>query len=194
MNHYQTLGVDREATPDAIKAAFRRRAKSAHPDREGGSASEMAAVNRAYEVLSDLVRRAHFDKTGSDTTGPSQETKAREMLMQLFVQVLSKDGDIVAMVRSGLAQIHASATNELASLQRSVGRLQSRRLKVHAEKGDNLVHMVIDQQLLGLNAQVEHHLGVLKTVSMAEDILGNYRCDLDIGPTIYFQPTRGAFI
>lgn len=65
MTHYDTLGVGRDASPDAIKKAYRKRASKAHPDK-GGTAEEMAKVNRALEVLSDPQRRDDYDRTGSD--------------------------------------------------------------------------------------------------------------------------------
>jgi len=66
MSHYETLGVGKEADDAAIKRRYRYLASQLHPDREGGDAERMAAVNRAYAVLSDPARRARYDETGSD--------------------------------------------------------------------------------------------------------------------------------
>jgi hypothetical protein len=51
-DYYKVLGVSRDADAKTIKAAFRKAAKTAHPDK-GGSEAKMASVNEAYEVLSD---------------------------------------------------------------------------------------------------------------------------------------------
>lgn len=59
-NHYATLGIDRNATTEEIKAAHRKRSVESHPDR-GGSTEEQAAVNEAAEVLLDDERRARYD-------------------------------------------------------------------------------------------------------------------------------------
>lgn len=48
---YQRLGVSRNATPDAIRRAYRQRAKQAHPD-AGGSSAEMARLSEAYDQVS----------------------------------------------------------------------------------------------------------------------------------------------
>ena len=59
-NHYAVLDVKRTATPHEVKAARRAKAREAHPDR-GGSAERFAAVQRAYEVLSDEAQRAEWE-------------------------------------------------------------------------------------------------------------------------------------
>jgi hypothetical protein len=49
---HQVLGVEPDASPDAVREAYRERVKEAHPDR-GGTASELEAVRRAKEVPLD---------------------------------------------------------------------------------------------------------------------------------------------
>ncbi len=64
MTHYEVLGVAPDAGQDAIRAAYRARARALHPDRRGGdpdAARQMAAVNRAWAVLADPARRAEYD-------------------------------------------------------------------------------------------------------------------------------------
>jgi Tfp pilus assembly protein FimV len=63
-DHYKTLGVARDAPPEAVRAAYRRRAQKYHPDRyKGGGDADatMARINRAYEVLSDPEHRIKYD-------------------------------------------------------------------------------------------------------------------------------------
>lgn len=65
LSHYQILGIDRQATGDEVRAAYRRMARRYHPDRfEGGGDSQetMARINAAYEVLSDDGRRSEYDR------------------------------------------------------------------------------------------------------------------------------------
>ncbi|THU93664.1 hypothetical protein K435DRAFT_829423 [Dendrothele bispora CBS 962.96] len=68
-DYYKVLGVSRDADQKTIKKAFRTAAKTAHPDK-GGSEAKMAAVNEAYEVLTDPELRARFD-AGDDPNDPT---------------------------------------------------------------------------------------------------------------------------
>ena len=60
MDHYSTLGVDRNAGPDEIKLAYRRMANQHHPDR-GGDKAKFQEVQAAYETLSNPERRQQYD-------------------------------------------------------------------------------------------------------------------------------------
>jgi hypothetical protein len=59
--HYEVLGVAPSATADQVRAAYRAAARDHHPD-AGGDAGRMQAVNAAWRVLGDPVRRAAYDR------------------------------------------------------------------------------------------------------------------------------------
>ena len=63
-NHYQTLGVDRDATPDQIKRAYRKLASQHHPDK-GGDKHKFQEIEAAYRTLSDPQQRAMHDNPRS---------------------------------------------------------------------------------------------------------------------------------
>ena len=58
-DYYSTLGVDRNASSDDIKSAYRKMAMKHHPDR-GGSNEEFQRIQEAYAVLSDDQKRAEY--------------------------------------------------------------------------------------------------------------------------------------
>ncbi|HMA08055.1 MAG TPA: J domain-containing protein [Ramlibacter sp.] len=63
-SHYETLRVDRGASPERVRTAYRRLAQKFHPDKHAGksaAATVMAAINQAYEVLSDPAQRVAYD-------------------------------------------------------------------------------------------------------------------------------------
>ncbi|GMK57774.1 hypothetical protein CspeluHIS016_0406080 [Cutaneotrichosporon spelunceum] len=68
-DYYKVLGVSRDADERTVKKAFRKAAKENHPD-IGGSEEKMAAINEAYEVLSDTELRQRYDN-GDDPNDPS---------------------------------------------------------------------------------------------------------------------------
>lgn len=59
--HYQVLGIDRDASQEDVRAAFRRRALETHPDKTGGADAEFRAVSEAYNVLRDPTSRRIYD-------------------------------------------------------------------------------------------------------------------------------------
>ncbi len=72
MSLYNDLGVDRNATEDDIKKAFRKLALKHHPDR-GGNEAEFKKINHAYEVLSDSKKKNIYDQTGNDGSQPQPQ-------------------------------------------------------------------------------------------------------------------------
>ena len=63
-DYYQILGVDKNASKDDVKKAFRKLAHQYHPDKKGGDAQKFKEASEAYAVLSDDKKRAEYDTYG----------------------------------------------------------------------------------------------------------------------------------
>src|SRR3954468_9732824 len=73
-DYYKTLGVDKKASAEEIKKAYRKLARQYHPDRNPGDAKaeeRFKEISEAYDVLSDPDKRKKYDRGGSVFGGGS---------------------------------------------------------------------------------------------------------------------------
>ena len=63
--YYKILGVEKNASQDEVKKAFRKLAHQHHPDKSGGDEEKFKEANEAYQVLSDPEKRRTYDQFGS---------------------------------------------------------------------------------------------------------------------------------
>ncbi|MEI6650474.1 MAG: molecular chaperone DnaJ [Candidatus Moraniibacteriota bacterium] len=69
-DYYAILGVQKNASQDDIKKAFRKLAHKHHPDKQGGNEAKFKEANEAYGTLSDPEKRKRYDQFGS-AEGPA---------------------------------------------------------------------------------------------------------------------------
>jgi len=62
---YKLLGIEKGASQEEVKQAFRKLAHKYHPDKEGGDEAKFKEINEAYQVLGDEKKRAQYDQFGS---------------------------------------------------------------------------------------------------------------------------------
>lgn len=64
-DYYNILGIDRNASQEEIKKAFRKKAHEYHPDKKDGDEAKFKEVNEAYQVLGNPQKRKQYDQFGS---------------------------------------------------------------------------------------------------------------------------------
>lgn len=128
---YAELGIDRDSHADIIRAAYRRRAKKAHPD-AGGSAEAFERLQLAHAVLSDPKRRARYDETGDyDNLGASNaDADALGLIGQLLAAFL--DGEEEPSQLDLGSELTREARRHLDAVNQAL--TKSRRVKARAER------------------------------------------------------------
>jgi DnaJ-class molecular chaperone len=202
MTLYEILGVQKDAPPEEIKAAFRRLAKSNHPDhvdeaRRAESTQRMALINRAHDVLSDPERRAQYDRTG-EMPGESNsiEKQAEEALAVLFSKYLDEEGDFIhgdicARLTEFAIKVHSTQQSNVGKLKQKLTALE-RKLKRIARKseGKDLFKMVAEEKLSNGMKTLAKAEDEVKISALLIELLKEYKDTSPGKPTIH-MPTLG---
>jgi curved DNA-binding protein CbpA len=188
---YALLGLTRTANPAAIKAAYRKRVQTSHPDR-GGDADGFIAVVRAFGLLSDPEARRLYDETGAvdDDAVRTFRRDVATVLADMF------DAAIASAMGTGLtltgvdfiAQMTLAVNTGLADAKNGLGRtageidsLEALRRRIRRRDGEtNLFGERLDAQIA---ARTEAHTGIRRRVLLLETALvelGNYENEVDL--------------
>ena len=178
LNPYETLGVNKDASPDDIKKAYRVKAKASHPDNSGRT-EHFLAVQRAYETLGDEESRARYDETGAMSGQKTMFERALEELKGLAVQV-AENGDIYgqdlvsvmrAMIRERLKALNGSQGN----LNTKAAKLEHAAKRFRAKDGKaNFLAKAITERAEDARRQAEMFGGQVKQTEMCLEMLEDY--------------------
>ncbi len=133
---YETLDVEKAASPGEIKKAYRRKAKDCHPDTHPGdtqAAEKFGALVRAHDILSDTRRRENYDRTGDEDDGTDPiEDQARALFFQICMELLveREADDIPAAIERMKQAVAAEREQRHDEVDRKRGELGRRRAKI----------------------------------------------------------------
>ena len=99
MNLYKILGTRKNAKPETIKKAFRKKARETHPD-HGGDPEEFKKVQEAWRILRDPKWRAFYDEHGfpppeAKTGAANPETQEENAVTSIILEAWDKTGETV---------------------------------------------------------------------------------------------------
>jgi curved DNA-binding protein CbpA len=170
-DHYEALGVKKNASKDEIKKAYRRKAKDAHPDRKGGDNTEMVALNRAKDTLLDDEKRARYDAGGDERSRPPLDTMAEQAIAQAFDELLDQDNDLpdninpIAAIERVFKQNASSAETQLKKIDLYMQRLERKAKRIKPKPGNELWASVLDsrrKKYQSIKLQLSERISVMK--------------------------------
>jgi curved DNA-binding protein CbpA len=187
---YQILGIRRGAAPEEIQKAYRRRAKSSHPD-AGGSVEAFSELAAAYSVLSDPPRRERYDQTGEiDLPRPNTlDASAFEVIAQKLGMVIHAERDVTALdvgalIEAAIGEDMAQRRANIASHKRAIertGKLRAR-IKRKSNGRDNMLAKVLDWHELASNEQIRKSEAAVSSMERALEILKDYSFADELAP------------
>ncbi len=190
-DHYDALGVPRDADAAAIKRAHRQAVQKWHPDKPGGDEDKFKAVQAAYDTLGDDQKRAHYDRTGGET-GPvrSELAEIAPYVIGAFDKVLSEVGQqytrtaVIDRMVAALQRDIASGNN--ANLQQARGKAEiekmRKRLGFTGEPGKNLIDSTLAQRLRDADEMMEANSKTIGLLERAVEHVQLYGWEVDPEP------------
>ena len=177
MNYYETLGVPRDAKPEEIKRAYRKKARMAHPDK-GGDTQAMVALNRAYETLGNERKRAYYDLHGEDEKLGTVEQAAMHCLWQMlmsFAQQAPESFDFVNQLREQVSTNRATVSQSERKFRAEIKKLEKQRKCIRRKGGkENLLDRAFEQRIAQLTAQVAEIPNALAVADKCLEVLKDY--------------------
>src|SRR5690606_21835973 len=182
---YETLGVARDADAAQIKAAYRRRAKNAHPD-TGGDADAFARLTTSHEILSDPIRRKVYDDTGYD---PSlADTKDLEGLLVLeglvneFILDEREPGsfDPVAAMRRKLTDKIVNARFHILELERHRARVRNHLDRIGKRPETDFLGSMMRARSDSISDAIGKAETQIATIEKAYEMLEGYSYEVEI--------------
>lgn len=101
MDLYRELGVEKDASADEIKRAYRKQAKSNHPDKKG-SEEKMQNINRAYAVLKNPLKRDRYDRYGEESTVDNDNVELTRIICEVVQSLIQRNPAHIKNFLTGL--------------------------------------------------------------------------------------------
>jgi DnaJ-class molecular chaperone len=173
-NHYETMGVGPDATAEDIRAAYRRQRGNLHPDREGGDADAMAALNAANTVLSDPDEREKYD-----ASVPNVERDALLHMQATLSRYIDADCNPIQHSREDIAEKMSRAkaakkhnNSAIEKITKHLGRVK------FTGPGKNVVAEMMMKRIRDAEEEIESIDHAIKVLGRSLELLRAYEYEV----------------
>lgn len=188
---YLALGIGRGADAGAIKAAYRLRVRTAHPDR-GGNAEDFIAIVKAFGLLSDPELRRLFDETGIIDVESLQAFRkdVTTVLADMFdaaVQSAVSSGlplakvDFIKLMMAAVAKGAGEAQADARRVDGEIEALGGLAKRIH--RNDERPNIFADRLTAQVAAKTEQRATLRRRLMVFETAgveLGNYESEVEL--------------
>jgi len=181
---YQLLGLERDADEAAVKAAYRKAAKSAHPD-AGGDLGAFGRLNASYELLKDPVRRRVYDDTGYDPQlADATDLKGLMMLETLVNEMILDERapgsfDPVAGLRRKLTDDLLKARFHILELERHRTRVRQHADRIGRRPDNDVLGAMLRARAQSITEAIKGAETQISAIERAYAMLEGYSYELE---------------
>lgn len=188
---YHLLGVDRDASQAQIKAAYRKLAKTAHPD-AGGDPDEFVRITAAYNVLEDPDTRRAYDLTGEhgDENALQAQSRVIEHIATMFEMILHQLADegippeAFDFIKAMKAHV-STLSGEFQQKERKLGKVLAGLHKTNTlikKKGEgrNIFSEIAEKRIEGLSEDYKALKMSIRDVRRVREELDRYESVVDL--------------
>ncbi len=180
---YDDLELPKTCTSEEIKQKYRILAQLHHPDK-GGDVEKFKRMKLAYEVLSDPIKREHYDSTGdhyNDVNLDSEVMGRLAVMVSQFVQHINPEfDDLILKMKIEIRALQQMTTNAIVECNDLIAKFNIISKKIRLKKeGENLLKLVVDKKVLGLHNEVINHKRGLIVFARMLEVLDDYHYSSD---------------
>lgn len=192
---YAILGVPKDADTAAVRKAYRKAAKRAHPD-AGGDEKSFALIKLAHDVLTDAQRRAKYDATGS--IDPKEPDNALSDVLNIVmasldaaIRVCEAEGtdpvhrDLVALMKRQIDKGNDERAQKREVLKQAKRKLEKLQSRFSTKKSAvNFLDNMISQGLANIEPQLQMLERFDIAAKAAKEMLADYEFRSDKAPPL----------
>lgn len=198
MDLYKIIGVDKNATKNEIRKAYRKKATQVHPDK-GGDEDQFKNLTLAHSILTDANKRTQYDQTGTYSTKPNNlEQKALQELFTLFKIEIENAAtcnniseDIIDKIKTYIKNGIKKADSEIKVAKNKKKNIDNiiKRFKYTGEKA-NIIDEINKEYITKLSAQINKAEDTKALGGKMLELLDGYQFDFDKNTLNAFSSSR----
>ena len=179
-NLYDILGLSKNATFEEIKSKYKSLAQQHHPDK-GGDPELFKQIKNAYDVLSDPLRRKHYDNTGHFENRGSIRDEALERLSQLFFNIVPNINadidDLILIMKNESRRERENINNNINICNGYISKLKKiiNKIKKKKNEGENLLKMFAENQLKIHENELQNFIRQIEVINIVIELLEDYQ-------------------
>ncbi|WP_310294932.1 DnaJ domain-containing protein [Rhizobium sp. BE258] len=178
------LGIDRDAGEPAIRSAWRKAAKTAHPD-SGGDAEHFGKLQAAYDLLKDPVRRRVYDDTGYDPQLADPKDLEGVLMLEKLVNDIILDErepgsfDPVAAIRRKLSDDIVKNRFHILELERHRNRVRQHIDRLGRRPETDVLGSMLRARSQSITDAIQKAQGQIEAIEHAYQMLEGYSYELE---------------